>query len=133
MQVTIQINCDNAAFAACPGSELAKYLWFLAQEVQDTDLLSKAEYPVMDVNGTKIGAMVVRGAVNSHEKFKPEGTPQWMLSKLRTGATLVVGQAQIWAEPEEICVRVWKGVNTDKYPLTEAGLLRALKAVGYEG
>ena len=57
MKVTIEIQCDNAAFEDLNG-EVSRILRVLAKRV-DTSPKSLEDMRLMDLNGNKVGQMVV--------------------------------------------------------------------------
>lgn len=66
MNVTISINCDNAAFeterrgAVC-GSELARILFDLAQRFDGGGVTTADSRKLYDINGNTVGEVIVRG------------------------------------------------------------------------
>ena len=62
MNCTIKINMENSAFdEGAEGFELGRILYQLAHKVQDHPELSCfGSWPVIDVNGNKIGTAVIK-------------------------------------------------------------------------
>ena len=57
MNITISINCDNAAFHPMPGYEISRILSDLAQQL-DGDLADQegeVRRPLLDINGNRVG------------------------------------------------------------------------------
>ena len=52
MKLTIEMNCDNAAFTEMPGMEAGRILAKLARRLQEMGL---DNYPLMDGNGNRVG------------------------------------------------------------------------------
>jgi hypothetical protein len=55
MKLKIDINMDNAAFEDNAGSECARILRKLADELEDTNAEEGVLGPLFDVNGNKVG------------------------------------------------------------------------------
>lgn len=60
MNITISIDCDNAAFHPMPGYELSRILSDLAQKMECdlTDLADQdgeVNRPLLDINGNRVG------------------------------------------------------------------------------
>lgn len=63
MKAQIEVQMDNAAFERMPGDELARILREVARRVEHDSLHLHAavrhEYNLFDVNGNKVGFLVV--------------------------------------------------------------------------
>lgn len=55
MDITIEISTDNAAFEDCAGSELARILRKVANEVDDWPGANSLSIGLRDINGNKVG------------------------------------------------------------------------------
>jgi hypothetical protein len=62
MDVTIRINCDNAAFEDDPYSEIARMLQTLAWRIESKSnlVLSGDSIPIKDSSGNKVGTCEVK-------------------------------------------------------------------------
>jgi hypothetical protein len=140
MQVTINIECDNAAFRPDAGTELARILRDLAVQVDGKNLIDFDQVTLTDNAGNKVGQMKAEGKLYpdpSAENYIPAseaGTLGEMLELLRTGVTVMVDNARIWVEPGTIVVAE-DDEDDDRveFLLTLGGLSLALNQAGYEG
>ena len=68
MDITIKINCDNAAFEDSLSAEVSRILCELASDVAMVDLNEPFDRwrPIRDCNGNKVGDFTARGK-NNHE------------------------------------------------------------------
>jgi hypothetical protein len=57
MNITIRINCDNAAFCDAPYEEVSRILSSLAEEMQDhCEIIEKS---ITDFNGNNVGNLKI--------------------------------------------------------------------------
>lgn len=61
MKATITIQMDNDAFTWNPAEELARILRELAARVTDNTILAGTEMIARDINGNRVGSLVVEG------------------------------------------------------------------------
>jgi len=59
MRVRIEIRCDNEAFEPYAGTEVARILRQIADEMQD-DILPDTEQRLRDINGNTVGTLKVQ-------------------------------------------------------------------------
>lgn len=59
MRVTIEIDCDNAAFDPCPGFEIARILRAAALLTEDLDAGANDRRVLKDVCGNTVGHLEV--------------------------------------------------------------------------
>ena len=59
MNLTIKIDCGNAAFDDDPTAEVARIIRALADRMEGAS--PDEDYPLRDINGNKVGAAVFRG------------------------------------------------------------------------
>ncbi len=60
MNITISIDCDNAAFDPMPGYEISRILSDLAQQLHGdladlADQEGEVRRPLLDINGNRVG------------------------------------------------------------------------------
>lgn len=55
MQLTITIDCDNAAFEPCDGTEAARILRECADIMDGLDLIYLDDATLRDANGNQVG------------------------------------------------------------------------------
>lgn len=60
MKFTLEINCDNAAFADDREGEIARILTDLAAEIDAGMLPLLSHHPVRDGNGNKVGFAILK-------------------------------------------------------------------------
>jgi hypothetical protein len=60
MDVTIRINCDNAAFEELPGAEVARILRRLSEFMEFAAIDPGDKYDLRDLNGNKVGTCEVK-------------------------------------------------------------------------
>ena len=59
MKFTVEIECDNAAFADEPYEELARILRELADDIEES---CSASHPLRDINGNRVGHSAVEAS-----------------------------------------------------------------------
>ncbi len=59
MKLTLTIAMDNEAFAGEPGYEASRILRKLANRLGDDPDLQPSEFPITDLNGNKVGSVIV--------------------------------------------------------------------------
>lgn len=59
MTFKIEINCDNAAFEACLSYELTRILFKVTRLIEQEMIAELDNYPLMDVNGNKVGTIKI--------------------------------------------------------------------------
>jgi len=137
MQVSITIECDNAPFRPLAGTELARILREIADDVDGKDLLDHDQVKLFDEYRNEVGILRTTGKVfpesGSYSYQSASGTTAEMLEKLRQGIRLTVGEKRIWAEPGG----VWVAQDDEdddawEYPLSISGLREALKYAGFK-
>jgi hypothetical protein len=133
MQVTINIECDNAAFRPNGGTELARILRELAELVDTKNLIDCDQINLFDSARNRVGEMKAEGrlypdpAADNYIPVAEAGEMDDMLTLLRTGITVTVGNARIWVEPGTIAVAE-DDEDDDRvdFPLTNQGLALAV-------
>ncbi len=59
MKATIKIEMDNAAFEEENGREIARILRKLAARVENQNVMDGYQFPLIDVNGNKVGTVEI--------------------------------------------------------------------------
>ena len=59
MKFTVEIECDNAAFAFDPHAEVARLLARLAEAIETTESMA---HPIFDTNGNRVGRSTVEAS-----------------------------------------------------------------------